>query len=82
MVRFIKTCHNMRQICLLLTRGCFWQFLGLGSLKALGVKQFSSWKFLVGIGLVIGFQLQSTVTHILESFLILIHYNISIYLAL
>ena len=28
----------MRQIFLLLTRGCFWQFLGLGSLKALGVK--------------------------------------------
>ena len=36
-VRFIKTCHNMRQICLLLTRGCFWQYLGLGSCRALGV---------------------------------------------
>ena len=37
MVRFIKTCHNMRQVCLLLTRGSFWQFLRLGSLKASGV---------------------------------------------
>ena len=31
----------MRQIWLLLTRGCFWQFLGLESLKALGVNTMS-----------------------------------------
>ena len=36
-VRFIRTCCNLRKICLLLTRDCCWQFSGLESLTAIGV---------------------------------------------
>ena len=39
-VRFIKTCRNVRKICLLLTKDCCWQFLGLESLMAVGVNLF------------------------------------------
>ena len=39
-IRFIRTCCNVRKICLLLIRGCCWQFLGLESLTAVEVNLF------------------------------------------